>query len=42
MPVIDDLGDLHGVSMSENDSEIEYLGTTSQNIAMNDPSTATQ
>ena len=40
--MIDDLGDLYGVSMSENDSEIENLGTTSQNTAMKDPSTATQ
>lgn len=42
MLVIDDLGDLYGVSISENNSDIEYLGTTSQNTVMNDPSTATQ
>lgn len=46
MLVIDDLGaDLYGVSMSENDSEVEYLGTTSRNTGIDtllSPSTATQ
>lgn len=42
MLVIDDIGDLYGVSMSENNSGIEYLDNTSQNTGMNNTSTTIQ
>lgn len=42
MLVIDDSGDLYGVSISKTDSKIEYLGTISQNTVINDPSTTIQ
>ncbi len=40
--MIDDLGDLESVRMSEKNSEIEYLMIISQNTAIKNPSTVTQ
>lgn len=40
--MIDDPGDLYGVSISKTDSKIEYLGTISQNTVINNPSTTIQ
>lgn len=35
MLIIDNLKDLYSVSISKNNSKIEYLGTTSQNTIIN-------